>query len=78
VLNVANVTNVEEIVYRTTAGSGTIDMANFTGATKLTLDRSIGASDISNLGLAQELFLLDGGATLNTTAIQSCGCYRHS
>lgn len=66
-LNIADVTGIEEIVYRSVGGGGDIDMANFDGATKLTLDRSVGLVNVDNFELGTTLVITDAGATQDTT-----------
>lgn len=66
--NVATVTNVENVTYRSTAANGALDMDNMTGVTALTLDRTIGANDIDNIALTTALAFVDSGATMDTTA----------
>lgn len=67
VLNLATVSNIENVIYRSVGGGGTIDQANFTGLTALTLDRSAGAADVANFELGTALTVADAAATLNTT-----------
>ena len=63
VLNLANVSNVENIEYRSVGGGRTVDMVNFTGEFQLTLDRSAGALDVANLDLTTTLVINDATAT---------------
>jgi hypothetical protein len=67
VLNIANVSGIENIVYRSTGGGGTIDMDKFTGETSLTMDRTAGAQDVSNFGIATALTVTNSTATMDST-----------
>ncbi len=67
VLNLANVSGIENIVYRSTGGGGTIDMDKFTGETSLTMDRTVGTQDVSNFGIATALTVTNSTATMDST-----------
>jgi hypothetical protein len=66
-LNMPTVANIENIVYRSVGGGGDIDMANFAGATSLTMDRTVGAADVASLALTTALTFDTSGATTDTT-----------
>ena len=67
-LNIATVSSVETVEYRSTGGGGTIDMANFADATTLIANRTAGAADINNIKVATALSFTSSTATMNTTA----------
>ena len=72
-LNLATVSNIENVSVRVTGDGATdaadaIDLDNFTGVTNFTADRTIGANDISNVGLATKLTFKELTASANTTA----------
>ena len=66
-LNAAVVRNVENVVYRDIAGSGDLNMANFADATSLTLERMVGATDVTNLATSDTVTIVDATATYDAT-----------
>jgi len=65
-LNAAVVRNVENVEYRGLAG-GDLDMANFSDATTLLLERTTGAVNVDNLALTDTLTIKDGAATMDSS-----------
>jgi hypothetical protein len=62
--------NIEHLIYRATdtTNAGDIDMANFTGVTKLTLDRPVNTVDVDTLLTSTELVVSQAAANFNSTA----------
>lgn len=65
--NTATVSGIENVTYRSTAAGGTLDMDNFSGVTTLTLDRTVGANDVSNVALTTGVTFANSNATMDTT-----------
>jgi hypothetical protein len=65
--NGASVTGIENLEYRATAAGATLDMDDFVGVTSLTLDRIVGATDISNVVTTTALTLKAAPATQDST-----------
>jgi len=63
--NAAAVEGVEAIVYRSIVTGGDLDMANFTSATSLTIERTVGTSDITNLATTDTINIVDTTANHN-------------
>jgi S-layer protein len=65
--NAAAVEGVEAMVYRSIVTGGDLNMANFTSVTTLTIERTVGTSDITNLATTDTINVVDTTANYDAT-----------
>ena len=66
-VNAGTVTNVENMVYRATVAGGDLDLANFTSVSNITMDRTVGATDLAGVATTDTVTFLDSLASMDTT-----------